>query len=196
MLALLALVGALLRRDRAVEVPSVARAIDLVAKKAEVHGRPDECRTDAFKDVPYCRTWPSLPVGMPGYCKQMFMYTVDDVTKKATEPAECVTYERPSACDMHSFCHHCMVYKPEYGLLDAQTQGASFDACSSCVLENCCSYYAEFGCRSECNDAVSNYGAGGEAICANNALEHLPSSPLKRMLTKKSNHMYKAEGYA
>jgi hypothetical protein len=168
--------------------PTLARAIELVATKST--GRPDECFEEAFKDVPYCRTWPNLPIGMPTYCKQPVMYTKENGT--VTGPEECISFERPTNCDMHSYCHYCMVYKPEYGLLSAKDQGASYESCSTCVLEDCCSYYAAYGCEDQCKTEVDSYGSDAERICANNALQHL-DSPLERMLTKK--RAFKPAGY-
>merc|ERR1719335_982969 len=96
------------------------------------------------------------------------MYEKDYVTGKVNGPEECISFERPDNCDFHSYCHYCMVYKPEYGLLSKKDQGAS------------------------CEKRKADYGAECEAICANNALEHL-DSPLERMLTKKRK--FTAPGY-
>merc|ERR1719473_1946195 len=112
------------------------------------------------------------------------MYVKDDVTGKVTEPAECVSFTRPDKCDMHDYCHHCMVYKPEYGLLTAKDHGAGFEACRACCMEGCCEYYDAFGCKDKCEARRADYGAECEALCADNALEHV-ASPLKEMLTKK-----------
>jgi hypothetical protein len=179
--------------------PSVARAIELFAAASATNatGRPDECFEPAWEKVPYCRTWPNLPIGMPSFCKQPFMYTKDD-TGIVDGPQECINFERPTNCDLHSYCHYCMVYKPEYGLLSAKDQGASLEACQECVLENCCSYYGAYGCEDQCNEQLGKpveeggYGPSADVICANNALEHL-DSPLKRMLKKKRK--FKPAGY-
>lgn len=179
-----------LLRSALLSKPSVERAIELLATKSK--GRPDECFDAAWEDVPYCRTWPNLPMGMPSYCKQTMMYEKDYVTGKVNGPEECISFERPDNCDFHSYCHYCMVYKPEYGLLSKKDQGASYEKCKECCLEGCCSYYATYGCEDKCEERKAEYGAECEAICANNALEHL-DSPLERMLTKKRK--FTAPGY-